>query len=207
MVRLDLFRDRRFALINLSNVLIYMTNFSIMLLVPFYFSRITTLSLPAAGLVLATGAVGMFAASTPAGWLVARYGSGKVAPAGAFLLAIGLGCVGLWGSGTSAGMMVAAQLVQGIGVGLFQVASMEIVMGTMPVAQRGVAGSLVQLTRVIGVVTAASVLTMGFHAFEAGPDATTAFLAGFRAIFRIVAVVAAATGLVIAWAAHRPEAD
>ena len=103
--------------------------------------------------------------------------------------------------------MVAAQLVQGIGVGLFQVASMEIVMGTMPPAQRGVAGSLVMLTRVIGVVTAASVLTMGFHAFEAGPDATTAFLTGFRVVFRIVAIVAAITGLVVAWAAHRPKAE
>jgi MFS family permease len=103
--------------------------------------------------------------------------------------------------------MVAAQLVQGIGVGLFQVASMEIVMGTMPPAQRGVAGSLVMLTRVIGVVTAAAVLTMGFHAFEVGGDATTAFLAGFRAIFRIVAVVAAVTGIVIAWAAHRPKPE
>jgi hypothetical protein len=61
------------------------------------------------------------------------------------------------------------------------------------------------LTRVIGVVTAASVLTMGFHAFETGPDVTAAFLSGFRAIFRIVAVVAAMTGLLIAWAAHRPK--
>ncbi len=115
MVRLDLFRDRRFALINLSNILIYLTNFSLMLLVPFYFSRITTLPLPVAGVVLAMGSVGMLAASTPAGWLVARYGSGKVAPAGAFLVATGLCWVGFWGSGTSAGTMVAAQLVQGIG--------------------------------------------------------------------------------------------
>ncbi|HEY1797236.1 MAG TPA: MFS transporter [Stellaceae bacterium] len=207
IVRVDLFRDRRFALINFSNILIYLSNFSIMLLVPFYFSRITSLSLPVAGAVLAMGAVGMLAASTPAGWLVAKYGAGRVAPAGAFLLATGLGWVGFWGNGTGAGTMVAAQLVQGIGVGLFQVASMEIVMGTMPRAQRGVAGSLVQLTRVIGVVTAASVLTMGFHAFEVGPDATTAFLSGFRAIFRIVAVVAAVTGVVVAWAAQRHTAE
>jgi MFS family permease len=169
------------------------------------------LSLPIAGAVLAMGSVGMVAASTPAGWLVARYGPGRVAPAGAFLVAAGLGWVGFWGIGTSAGTMVAAQLVQGIGVGLFQVASMEIVMSTMPPAQRGVAGSLVMLTRVIGVVTAASVLTMGFHGFEAGAlvggaGATPAFLTGFRAIFRIVAVVAAATGLLIAWSAHRPQA-
>jgi hypothetical protein len=66
------------------------------------------------------------------------------------------------------------------------------------------------LTRVIGVVTAASVLTMGFHAFEAGAlaggaGATPAFLAGFRAIFRIVAVIAAGTGVLIAWAARKKE--
>lgn len=208
VVQIALFRNLGFSLINLSNILIYLTNFSIMLLVPYYFSRITTLPLPIAGAVLAMGSVGMVASSTPAGWLVARYGAGRVAPAGALLVAIGLGWVGCWGSGTGAGTMVAAQLLQGIGVGLFQVAAMEIVMGSMPPAQRGVAGSLVMLTRVIGVVTAASVLTIGFHAAQSGAAsggaaATDAFLAGFHVVFRSVAVVAAATGLVIAWSARR----
>ncbi|HEX3881363.1 MAG TPA: MFS transporter [Stellaceae bacterium] len=208
VVQVSLFRDRRFALINLSNILIYLTNFSIMLLVPYYFSRITTLPLPVAGAVLAVGSAGMVAASTPAGWLVARYGAGRIAPVGALLVGCGLGWVGFWDTGTGAGTMVAAQAIQGIGIGLFQVASMEIVMGSMPASQRGVAGSLVMLTRTIGVVTAASVLTMGFHAFEigavaAGADATTAFLTGFRAMFRVVAVLAAATGLIVAWSAAR----
>jgi MFS family permease len=208
VVQIALFRDCGFALINLSNILIYLTNFSIMLLVPYYFSRITTLPLPVAGAVLAMGSVGMVAASTPAGWLVARFGAGRVAPAGALLVAVGLGWVGLWGNGTGAGTMVAAQVLQGIGVGLFQVASMEIVMGSMPPEQRGVAGSLVMLTRVIGVVTAASVLTIGFHAAQSGATsggavASDAFLAGFHMVFRVVAGIAAVTGLIVAWSARR----
>ena len=152
----------------------------------------------------------MVAASTPAGWLVARYGAGRVAPAGAFLVACGLGWVGFWDTGTSAGTMVAAQAIQGVGIGFFQIDMSVTVMGSMPASQRGVAGSLVMLTRTIGVVTAASVLTMGFHAFEVGAvamgaDATTAFLAGFRAVFRVVAAIAATTGLIVAWSAGRRD--
>ncbi|HEX5320695.1 MAG TPA: MFS transporter [Stellaceae bacterium] len=208
VVRIDLFRDRRFALMNLSNVLIYLTNFSVMLLVPYYFPRLTSLPLPVAGVVLAMGSAGMVAMSTPAGWLVARYSAGRMAPVGALLVATGLCWVSLWGPGTGVWTMVAALTTQGIGVGLFQVASMEIIMGAVPQAQRGVAGSLVMLTRTIGVVTAASVLTIGFRSFEAtalttGAEPITAFLAGFRVVFRAVALIAAATGLMVALSARR----
>jgi hypothetical protein len=57
---------------------------------------------------------------------------------------------------------------------------------------RGVAGSLTQLTRTIGVVSAASLLTLLFAAVEAArlgagatPDA--AFGAAFRWVFLVVA--------------------
>jgi MFS family permease len=210
VVRIELFRDPVFALINLANVLIYLSTFSVMLLVPYYFSRLTTLPLPVAGAVLAVGSAGMVAISAPGGWLVARFSAAKVAPAGAFLIAIGLGWVGFWGDAASPAVMVASLLLQGLGTGLFQVASMEIVMAASPPDQRGVAGSLSMLTRVIGVVTAASVLTIGFRAVErgalaAGADATHAFLAGFSAVFRGVAVAAAAIGLIVASASRRPR--
>ena len=46
-------------MINISNALINLSAFSIMLLAPFYLSRIPGLSLPAAGLVLAASPVGI----------------------------------------------------------------------------------------------------------------------------------------------------
>ena len=60
-------------------------------------------------------------------------------------------------------VLVPALLVQGFGQGLFQVAFLDIVTGTLPASARGVAGSLGMLTRTIGVVIGASVLTLMFR--------------------------------------------
>ncbi len=59
--------------------------------------------------------------------------------------------------------------LQGFGLGLFQVAYFDIVTAAIPRADRGVAGSLVMMTRTLGTVTGATVLmllfqTMGFGA-------------------------------------------
>ena len=56
-------------MINVSNVLINLSAFSIMLLAPFYLSRIPGLSLPMAGLMLAASPVGIILAAPMAGRL------------------------------------------------------------------------------------------------------------------------------------------
>ena len=85
---------------------------------------------------------------------------------------------------------------------------MDIVMAASPLADRGVAGSLSMLTRTIGVVTGAAVLTLMFQAFDSaaltqGADETQAFLSAFRMIFRLAGITAALSGLTIAWVAPR----
>jgi hypothetical protein len=83
------------------------------------------------------------------------------------------------------------------------------VMAASPRADRGVAGSLSMLTRTIGVVTGAAVLTLFFQAIEgaalnAGGNAATAFLTAFRALFFGAGAAAALTGLALAWSTrHR----
>jgi len=62
---------------------------------------------------------------------------------------------------------------------------------------RGVAGSLAMLTRTLGVVCAASLLSLLFSAVEAaalaagGADREAAFLTAFRATFALAAAVPA----------------
>ena len=63
----------------------------------------------------------------------------------------------------------------------------------MPLADRGVAGSLTILTRTIGVVAGASGLSAAYAHFEAaalaaGAASEDAFLAGFQATFLYVAL-------------------
>jgi MFS family permease len=85
--------------------------------------------------------------------------------------------------------------LQGLGLGLFQVACYDISTATIPREDRGVAGSLVMMTRTVGVVTAATVLMLIFQTVRSlnlslGLADGAAFLAGFHAAFRVAAALA-----------------
>ncbi len=80
--------------------------------------------------------------------------------------------------------------MQGFGAGLFQVAYMDVVMATLPPNRRGIAGSLAMLTRTLGIVSGATLLTLIFHAVESsaladGQNAAAGFLTAYRATFRL----------------------
>ncbi len=204
IVRVELFRDARFAIVNLASALMYMVTFSVLLFAPYFLVRYTALPLPLAGAVLATGFVTMAAASPLAAVLIARLGAGRVAPLGALTTGAGLFLVGTWQPDTAPLAMVLVLGLHGLGLGFFQVAYMEIVIAASPLAQRGVAGSLSMLTRTIGTVTGAAGLTLGFQAIQSaalggGAVEAQAFLTAFHAMFRIAGITAAATGVLVAW--------
>jgi MFS family permease len=208
IIRVELFRNPGFAVVNLASCLMYLLTFSVMLIGPYFLVRYTGLTLPAAGLVLASGFVAMAATSPLAGRLVGRLGPGRVAPFGALSCGLGLFLVGNWQSDTAPWLMVLSLGLHGIGIGMFQVSYMEIVLASSPVAHRGVAGSLSMLTRTTGVVIAAAGLTVGFQAIEsvaraAGAGEAQAFMTAFHAMFHTVGVAAALTGVLVAWAVHR----
>ena len=86
-------------------------------------------------------------------------------------------------------------IVEGVGQGLLTVAYTDIVTATLAPRDRGVAGSLALLTRTLGIVSGASVLT----ALQARGAGDLAGLAGFLAGYRY-AFVAAGGGLLLALA-------
>ena len=64
------------------------------------------------------------------------------------------------------------------------------------------AGSLGMLTRTIGTVTGATVLTLVFHAFQGGAPSTEAaagFLAPFHHVFHLAGIAVMASVLAIPW--------
>jgi hypothetical protein len=90
--------------------------------------------------------------------------------------------------------------VQGVGLGLFQLAYADIVTAALPLGDRGVAGSLALLTRTLGTVTAASVVLMLFEALHI----THGFFEAFRLTFLAAALLAFATAGVLALASRKP---
>jgi dipeptide/tripeptide permease len=106
---------------------------------------------------------------------------------------VGLFGISLSDSTTGISILVLSMVVQGFGVGLFQVAYFDIVTAAIPAQNRGVAGALGMATRTIGTVTGATVLMLIFQWLQApAPDG---FLAAFQATFRIAAAIPA--GLVV----------
>jgi MFS family permease len=210
IVNLGLFRAGGFAGLNIASVLIYLTSFSVLLLGPYYLVRLTGLSAIIAGGVLGASFVGSLVASPLAGWAVERVPAGRVAVLGASLCAAGLMLIGSWepGAAGQAITIFGTLVLQGFGVGLFQVAYMDIVMRTLPRHHRGVAGSIAMLSRSVGVVTGATLLTLVFHTIEAmrladGAMPAASFLTGFRATFWSAGLVAGLAGLLVLFATKR----
>ncbi len=190
-----LFRLPGFAWVNLGFVAVNLAGFTVLLLAPFALARLPGLSTAAAGLVLAASPAGIMLAGPLAGRLAAAVPAATLMTAGAAVVALGLAAIALAGGGVPG--LAAAMLVQGLGLGVFQVAYFDVVTGTIPLRDRGVAGSLGMLTRTLGLVAGASLLMTLFQGFRAAAAArglgdAASFGAGFRGAFLCAAALAAA---------------
>ena len=138
--------------------------FSVWLLVPYFLARVPGYALTESGAILAAAAAGAVLAAPIGGRLVGRCISAeRLAIAGAAAIGVGLLLLSAWTEQTPTVLRVAGLVVQGVGLGLFQLAYSDIVTAALPLRDRGVAGSLVLLTRTLGTVTAASIVLMVFE--------------------------------------------
>ena len=96
-------------------------------------------------------------ARRPLGGRLADRGAGRwLAPLGLAVEAVGLWLTGRLDDAAAPARIAVALGLGGFGSGLFIVANMHYVMGALPPARQGVAGSLVALMRTAGVVVGAS---------------------------------------------------
>jgi EmrB/QacA subfamily drug resistance transporter len=209
VIDLSYFRDADFSLLNIGQALLNLAAFAIWLLLPFYLARIGRLSNEAAGIVLAISPVGVAIAGPIAGRLADKVNARRVAVAGAAAISVGTFVMGSAVGGLA--LIAVAAVLQGLGLGLYQVAYFDIATATLPVADRGVAGSLVMMTRTLGIVIGATVLTLVFQRFSGdaasgGADAASAFVTGFDGAFRFAAVLSAVVvvaAVARGWLRHR----
>jgi MFS family permease len=193
IIAVDILKQPGFALINLVSVLANLAAFSVWLLVPYFLARVPAYSLTESGAILATAAAGA-ALSAPIGGRLAggRISARRLAIAGAAANGVGLLLLGAWTEQTPTILRITGLVVQGVGLGLFQLGYSDIVTAALPLRDRGVAGSLVLLTRTLGTVTSASVVFLLFEILNMKygfPDA-------FKTTFQLAALLAfAAAGL------------
>ncbi len=190
-------RDPEFVLPNVASVAVHFVAFAVPLLLPYHLARIGGYSPAAVGAVIALSPVGMLLGSMVAVPIARIAGPRRAALLGAILVATGSLAIALWAAATSLAPLAMCLLVNGMGVGLFQVAYMDVIVAALPRHARGVAGSLTMVTRTVGVVTAATVLTGAMQAMErrhraAGQSETEAFASAFDAVFLYAAAMLAA---------------
>jgi MFS family permease len=187
IIAVEILGQPGFALLNLVSVLLNLAAFSVWLLVPYFLARMPVYSLTESGAILATAAAGAALAAPIGGRLAGRRISApRLAIAGAAANGIGLLLIAAWTEQTPTMLRIAALVVQGVGLGLFQLAYSDIVTAALPLRDRGVASSLVLLTRTLGTVTSASVIFLVFEIL----NAQYGFLGGFQKTFQFAAVLA-----------------
>lgn len=182
-------RDPAMLAANAASVIVNFTGFAIPLLVPYYLVRIGGYSAVTMGLLLAMSTAGVLTASTATPRVVRALGQRRAALLGAALVALAQGAIALWPLTPPLAFLVVGLLLHGLGLGLFQVSYTDLIVATLPQKNRGIAGSITMLTRTIGVIIAAVILSNAVQALEAryllaGRAATEAFHAAFSSVFQ-----------------------
>ena len=194
IIDLSVFRIPAFALVNAASVCINLAAFAVWLLVPFYLTETRGLGLAENGVLLAAASLGAVIAGPAAGrvarWIAPRY----LAIVGAAMVSAGLALIARWEQNTATSALLGALFLQGLGLGLFQLAYLDIVTATIPREARGVAGSLAMVARTLGTVSAASIVMLLFRSFAADGD----FLDAFRTSFALAAILPFAMAILLA---------
>ena len=180
IIRPGLFADTAFTVPNVMNVLANLAGFSILLLTPYYLVNVLKLSALESGFVLALSFAGGLTGAPLSARLVPVLGRRTTAFLGIVVVGAGLLPLAFTDGATPVAVVALLLIVEGVGQGLLAVAYIDLVTATLPERDRGVAGSLAQLTRTLGIVSGASVLT-ALHA-HASADG---FLAGYRFAFLV----------------------
>lgn len=191
IIDLSYFRDGDLSAVNVAFALANLAGFAIMLLVPFYLSQVSGLSVPAGGLVLAASPLGTILGAPLAGRLATQRSPWAVGLVGMLLSGIGLAGVSWSGSIPGIPLLAGSMFVQGFGMGLLQVAYFDIVTAALPVRSRGVAGALGMATRSIGTVTGATMLMLVFQTLRGTAALPSAgdFVGAFQRTFQVAAAI------------------
>jgi predicted MFS family arabinose efflux permease len=181
-------RDPAVRLSNLTSIMVNLVGFAIPLLVPYYLARVGGFDAAAMGLLLAVTTVGVLVSSMFAPRVVRADGQRKAMLLGAALVALAQVVMAFWPMNPTMMALTPGLLLHGLGIGLFQVGYADHIVAALHARDRGIAGSLTVLTRTIGVIASAVILTSALQVFEArhlaaGLSATEAFYAAFRAVF------------------------
>ena len=175
-------RDPQFRRLQLASLLLSLCGFSIFLLLPYVFDAHLGLSSLQIGIMLAVSPTGAVLAGLAGTRIPPRWSARRLMILGLGLCAFGLGLIAWFMTLGSLALIATALLLTGIGIGVFQIGYMDQVTATLPPQERGVAGSLLNVTRVVGAVIGAATLTWLLELWQVSHTGLPAFQLSFACI-------------------------
>lgn len=163
---------------------------------PFYLSRALGLSAAQVGLVMSAGPAVAILTGIPAGYLVDRFGSQRIAQFGLAAVAAGAALLSLLSRVGVLGYVAPIALLT-TGYALFQVANNTMLMKDLFPERRGLIAGMVNLARNLGAITGASAMGALFYLASqrvAGAAAAAAY--GMQVTYGVAALLALAALLI-----------
>lgn len=200
MVELRMFADRMFSMASLARFLGFLGATVTILMAPIYLISLRGMDTAAAGVVLFLGFVGMGVAAQATGRLSDRFGPRRFALGGYVIMMATALSFSFLTSATPLWLVAPLLLVNGVGMGTWNVPNNTMIIGAVPVSRLGVVGALTNLTRnvgnVVGQAVAAGVVVavMAAQGFDIPlsevretAGASAAFFDGWRAAYWMAA--------------------
>lgn len=188
---LHLFANPGFRLLQLCAVAVNVAAFSLFLLIPFLLSDWAAMPIVRAGYILTLYPLGMMISGLAGGWLGNRVSNFRLLVSGIAVCAAGLLVAAIASTLTSTPLLCMALLATGLGHGAFQVAYLERTLSDMPVSQRGVAGAITGVTRLLGIILATTILFSVHEAAENIASHVSFIRTPFAVSFLVSALVGA----------------
>lgn len=152
MVDLSLFKSRLFTMSNLSALINYMAQYSLMLLMPFYLQQLKGLPSSKAGFMLIPMPIATMIVAPISGALSDRFDSRYISSTGMGLISLGILILSRLGYDSPDAYIITALAITGLGTGLFQTPNNSAIMGCVPGNRRGIASGMLATMRNMGMV-------------------------------------------------------
>ncbi|HYE84309.1 MAG TPA: MFS transporter [Clostridia bacterium] len=157
MIDLSLFKSKLFTMSNISALINYMAQFSVMILMPFYLQQLKGLPPSEAGFMLIPMPVTTMIVAPISGALSDRFDSRYISSVGMGFISLGIFLLSRLSFDSPNIYIIMALTVTGLGSGLFQTPNNSAIMGSVPGNRRGIASSMLATMRNMGMVLGVAV--------------------------------------------------
>jgi EmrB/QacA subfamily drug resistance transporter len=206
LIQLAMFRDWQLSASLAMSLLVTTVMMATLVVGPFYLSQALGLDTLGVGLALSVGPLVAALSGVPAGRIADRFGARRMTFAGLVALALGCFALSVLPSTFGIGGYIVPMVIITLGYAMFQTANNTVVMAEVAADRRGVVAGLLNLSRNLGLITGASVLSAVFAFASATVDINTAHPQAIASGMRVTFTVAwglMVVACVIAWVNRR----